>query len=74
MGHCEDCKHWYESTDKSRPEWGRCDLATSKDNEPEYATSKAVAFDTEMYFAVLTTAPDFGCVQFEEDTEEASNG
>ncbi len=70
-GLCRDCKWWNHdelwplSADEEKRSWGKCELADNDYGEPMHKNSKAVAVDGENYEARLTTAPDFGCVQFE---------
>ena len=45
--------------------WRYCAL-TEMSEEPQ---GKAMALDGEDYFAVLHTAPDFGCNQFSERSD-----
>jgi hypothetical protein len=56
-GFCKDCKWWESSVTH-----GYCDLA-NYENQVDHAKSKATAWGREG--AILETAPDFGCVQFE---------
>lgn len=63
---CKTCKHWSrERQNKKYPDSGTCDLADSEDGLPENGDSLAFAEDPDDYFAFLTTAPDFGCIQHE---------
>lgn len=75
-GLCKDCKHWELMTDAyGKPrDWGQCAKTWMKDisiagieefMDPPTDTL-AMATDWEGYKAVLETAPNFGCVQFEE--------
>lgn len=62
---CRNCRWWAGSTTIDlNPDWAGCDRADSW-NEKRYPYTKAVASDAELYHAVLHTAPDFGCVQWE---------
>jgi len=72
MGNCRDCK-WWEAPDPDpyawhEPvghEWGECQLGRSNDGRATHAETRAIAVDSEVYYARLATHPDFGCVQFE---------
>lgn len=52
---CDQCGFWNE---------GDCELAFAQSGAPRYGNSKAIAHDSDAYHASLTTAPDYGCVQF----------
>ena len=77
-GLCKDCKQWRK--DESRGSayvgmfapkqegWRYCALT----EYGEEARGKAIALDNEDYFAVLHTAPDFGCVQWASKNEESA--
>ena len=69
-GPCKDCRYWRERESEDRyvgmmapvqEGWRYCTL-TEMSEAPQ---GRAVALDGEDYFAVLHTAPDFGCVEFE---------
>lgn len=68
MGNCKDCKHW-EKNDASYQAggrgWGQCRMGLCYDGVQEVADTLAFASDSEAFAAVLATAPNFGCVQFE---------
>ena len=58
MGFCRDCIHW-KLTDDDRERgatWGLCDHPSAL-MEPTYS------------YSGIITAPDFGCVQFEQRSE-----
>lgn len=77
----EDFDEWTETwLAKQRPPWGECRLTRTHDaapapaatweREPDgaveaRANTKAIAKDASGYAAVLVTAPDFGCVQWQ---------
>jgi hypothetical protein len=44
---------------------GVCMLTETASGEPVYRESLAQVWDGDHYLAMLVTAPDFGCVQFE---------
>jgi hypothetical protein len=84
VGNCKDCKWWQTANhpDKAkaervplfepihkRPEWGICERTEGNSGEPESAGTLAFAWDFEQYGAELVTAPDFGCVMFEEKND-----
>lgn len=60
-GICSGCKWWTKDLNK---EWGTCKLTKTNSGETLHET-KAAAMDWESYYAILHTAPDFGCVQFQ---------
>lgn len=61
---CRNCRWWAGDTIHAPKDWAGCELADS-DNGRKHKHSLAKAMDAEMYHAVLQTAPDFGCVQWE---------
>lgn len=64
-GTCKDCKHWVGYSLEDKHVWGACGLTKSDKNIPEHKRSNAVSFTEGRVFAVLETARDFGCNQFE---------
>jgi hypothetical protein len=62
---CDNCRHWIKWTLSPDKAIAICGIAGSYDGEPCEASYKAYARDSAKYAAVLVTAPDFGCVQFE---------
>lgn len=78
MGACEACKHWspleypgeYPSEDGV---WGECMYAPGPQasSYPSIATSvRMYVHDASGYAAGLTTRSDFGCIEWEEATDE----
>jgi len=76
-GRCKDCKHWNAAGLEwpwalgfTPQGWRLCDRTDNGCRTPAASArqSLALAQDAEMYHAWLMTAPDFGCVQFEELT------
>ena len=76
MGRCENCLHWKqreETYDLPRG-WGECDKTWLQPDAQMGGfggaevpkDTLAMATDWSSYKAVLQTAPNFGCVQFEE--------
>lgn len=63
-GHCKDCK-WWEKQDWRYEDLNVCALTETEYGEAKSAGTLAQAIDYEIYYAVLVTTPDFGCVQFE---------
>lgn len=67
---CKDCRWW---STEHRLGWlsdrsdgrGHCERAESEDGQPVDKDSLAYTEDGESYRAILITAPDFGCVQFQ---------
>lgn len=63
MPHCRDCRWWDEDRPRVEPypgfddSWRVCALLSGE----EYAQARARTDGSE-----IVTAPDFGCVQFEE--------
>jgi hypothetical protein len=64
---CATCRYWDPSRDRHdsrdsafKPDWGDCDLVNGTDGDP-LATIMAYYCDS----AYFTTAPDFGCIQWE---------
>ena len=75
-GRCANCAYWIQREPDEvamlapkQAGWGYCELTKMVDY-PEGRT-KAVALDGEDYWAMLHTAPDFGCVQFSERSDSA---
>jgi hypothetical protein len=75
---CKDCKHWrlggsyYSGPDSPRTGW--CLVTASFYRRPHSVNplgqkTLALAVDFDNSSAHLQTAPDFGCVQFEEKQE-----
>ena len=75
MGHCKDCKWWdhehppdmYFTIQRLRDKyatWRMCRQTDTEEMNPVHSESKALAI--EEWSATLMTAPDFGCVQFEQ--------
>lgn len=74
MSRCAGCKHWEQRDGESDRGRGRCLMTENKYTDtprgaaewyrPEHPESLAVAEDGESYYAVLFTAPEFGCVQW----------
>jgi hypothetical protein len=69
---CKNCKHWEdrkgfdENIPEKYSEYKSCAIADGKAGEgPIIDGAKAFAVDAEYYYAVLVTAPEFGCNQFE---------
>lgn len=67
-GYCRDCKHWRTPDEGEygplRTNCGECVISESENGKSKGITL-AFAMDAEGYFAILKTAPNFGCVQFE---------
>lgn len=68
MPRCSTCRWWQTSGDDRN--WlprsdgrGHCMIADGMQGRPVESSSLAYADDGD-YFAVLVTAPDFGCVQW----------
>lgn len=66
-GHCRDCRHWMAVDERDADLQRPCAMTLRDDDEPAQPTSLAIAQDYECYRAWLTTAADFGCVQFERN-------
>ena len=68
MSHCRTCKHWEPPAGtvvSGRRVYGVCEVASSRDGEPEYEETLAYAADADVRrYAELRTADNFGCVQF----------
>lgn len=69
-GLCRDCLYWdrsepHNTFTSNAPDRCACALTWSHNDEPDKSDSLAFAQDWESYQAVLYTAPEFGCVQFE---------
>lgn len=71
---CRNCKWWSldflerpPSDNKDYPpdEWGVCLKTASDDGEPIHAATRAYAVDWEIWRAVLQTAPEFCCTQYQ---------
>lgn len=79
-GLCATCKHWQDggSYGKTAKVLGKCRIVPLEYDchewseggknvlKPEFAHLKAFTKDASDYSAILMTAPDFGCVQYEE--------
>ena len=68
MRQCQTCKYWqrFEQWCIDIPEyWGNCVLGNTKDGDPEYSKTLAMAVDYEGYQAYLHTHEQFGCMQWE---------
>lgn len=70
--HCVSCRWWEKTPDENFEwnsaairGWGECQLTEMADDKPTHEPTKAIARDGESYKAILETAPDFGCVQWE---------
>ena len=68
-GTCKDCKWWELLQEKDG--WGECLMALTKNGAAEQEDTLAVAYAPldDVRWGVLATAPDFGCVQFENKNE-----
>lgn len=73
MNRCKTCRWWEPSDHKATPQGYReCRLTLTSNNRHEYPQTLAFSLDDEYYAALLVTAPDFGCVQWEQK-EDATN-
>lgn len=75
-GFCRDCKWWQATAKSTRFDWGSYMVCAKtsgdgaradaiEDGTPEESLASAYSPDMPAVPAVLVTAPDFGCVQFE---------
>lgn len=64
-GHCETCRWW--GNDDHDPNLVRrvCMLTVRDDSQAEHPDSKALTLPSMEHYTALSTAPDFGCVQWE---------
>jgi hypothetical protein len=75
MSHCKTCRHWGAfAGDDPKSGWGGCgriedDTNHTRDYKPKPGSIACVA-DAEGYSAWLTTHESFGCVLWEQETEE----
>lgn len=75
IGRCHDCKHWRNHVSRGwhqlmpPPGWGVCRKTITDNANPADDATLAYVFDDVLPpggYTALKTAPDFGCVQFEE--------
>lgn len=72
MGHCRGCRWWQGGSSLPPPQdgWRHCWKVGSVDRRLRMGPSLAMADDADdrpgHSWATLMTAPEFGCVQFEE--------
>ena len=67
MKRCKNCKHWGDTTPLWIPDYhGACLRITPRSGDPALIDNQGFASED----AVLYTAPDFGCVLFENKETE----
>lgn len=77
QGCCRDCRWWGEKDNdllwagdiRHPTDRHHCMLTYWDGQRPDWSHTKAYAVDGDNFLAILLTAPDFGCVQFEAKPE-----
>jgi hypothetical protein len=61
VGYCRDCKHWCKEPRGPR---GTCEMTVFWGGRTGYPGTLATALGGD--YCILSTEPNFGCVQFEQ--------
>ncbi len=72
MGYCRECRWWQvdEAITDIPAGWRVCQKTESEEDEPIMETRAMALAPHDRNWAILVTAPDFGCLQFEESAVE----